>query len=149
MSNQSNSSNLSVPDQATDDEQKRRAEHMRDHLANERTLLSWIRLGLSLTALGFVIARFGIFLEQLVTAGQVKEATPHFSVPIGVGLVLLGPILAGLATRRFFATEREIAREQAKPHYGLLFMILAAVAITGVVLAVYLIYVWLTLGSSQ
>lgn len=102
---------------------------MRDHLANERTLLSWIRLGLSLTALGFVIAQFGIFLEQLVVAGQVKEATPHFSVPIGVGLVLLGPILAGLAARRFFVTEREIAREQAEPHYGLLYITLAAVAI--------------------
>lgn len=41
------------PDQ---NKRQRRAEHIRDHLANERTLLSWIRLGLSLTALGFVIA---------------------------------------------------------------------------------------------
>ncbi|MEO8287039.1 MAG: DUF202 domain-containing protein [Chloroflexota bacterium] len=128
------------------EEAAKRAQHMRDHLANERTLLSWIRLGLSLSALGFVIARFGIFLEQLVSAGQVKEATPHFSVPIGVGLVLLGPILAGMAARRFFATEREIASERSQPHYGLLYLILAAVAITGFVLAVYLVYVWLTLG---
>ncbi|MDQ6694104.1 MAG: DUF202 domain-containing protein [Chloroflexota bacterium] len=139
---------MNAPAEATEDEQKRRAGHMRDHLANERTLLSWIRLGLSLTALGFVIARFGIFLEQLVTAGQVKEATPHFSVPIGVGMVLLGPILAGLAARRFFVTEREIDTEQSQPHYALLYLILAAVAVTGVILAAYLVYVWLTLGPS-
>jgi putative membrane protein len=123
----------------------RRAEHVRDHLANERTLLSWVRLGLSLTALGFVIARFGIFLEQMVPGGQVKESTPHFSVPIGVGLVLLGPVLVALAAQRFFITEREIDAEQAQSHYRLLYLILAAVGLTGLVLAGYLVYVWITL----
>ena len=132
---------------ANSDEAKRRALHMRDHLANERTLLSWIRLGLSLTGLGFVIARFGIFLEQLVVSGQAKESTPHFSVPVGVALVLLGPLLAGLAARRFFTTEREITAEQAAPNYSLLYLILVAVTVVGVVLAAYLIYVWLSLGT--
>jgi putative membrane protein len=129
-----------------DDEASQRATHMRDHLANERTFLSWLRLGLGLTGLGFVIARFGIFLEQLVVVGQAEAATPHWSVPVGVALVLLGPLLTGLAAARFFATEREIAAEQARPHYGLLYVILAAVGVTGLVLAGYLIYVWLSLG---
>jgi putative membrane protein len=119
---------------------------MRDHLANERTLLSWVRLGLSLAALGFVIARFGIFLEQLVPGGQIKESTPPFSVPIGVGLVLLGPILIALAAQRFFVTEREIDAQQAQSHYRLLYLILAAVGLAGVVLAGYLVYVWVSLG---
>ena len=132
---------------ADSDDAKQRALHMRDHLANERTLLSWIRLGLSLTGLGFVIARFGIFLEQLVVSGQARESTPHFSVPVGVALVLFGPLLAGLAARRFFTTEREIATEQAAPHYDLLYIILIAVTVVGVVLAAYLVYVWLSLGA--
>jgi putative membrane protein len=136
-----------MADHPDPDDTKRRALHMRDHLANERTLLSWIRLGLSLTGLGFVIARFGIFLEQLVVSGQAKESTPHLSVPVGVALVLLGPLLAGLAARRFFTTEREIATEQAAPNYGLLYLILVAVTVVGVVLAAYLIYVWLSLGT--
>jgi putative membrane protein len=132
---------------ADSDDAKQRALHMRDHLANERTLLSWIRLGIGLTGLGFVIARFGIFLEQLVVSGQARESTPHFSVPVGVALVLFGPLLAGLAARRFFTTEREIATEQAAPHYGLLYIILIAVTVVGVVLAAYLVYVWLSLGA--
>jgi putative membrane protein len=136
-----------MADQPDSDTAKRRAVHMRDHLANERTLLSWIRLGIGLTGLGFVIARFGIFLEQLVISGQAKESTPHFSVPVGVALVLLGPLLAGLATRRFFTTEREINTEQATPHYGLLYVSLAAVAVVGIVLAAYLVYVWLSVGG--
>lgn len=40
--------------------------HLRDHLANERTLLSWVRLGLSAAGFGFVVARFGLFLRARV-----------------------------------------------------------------------------------
>ena len=129
------------------EQESKRAQHMRDHLANERTLLSWIRLGLGLVTLGFVIARFGIFLEQLVISGQTREATPHFSVPVGVALVLFGPVLSVLAARRCFATEREIAEERAIPHYGLLYLILGTVAVIGLVLAGYLVYVWFSIGA--
>jgi Domain of unknown function (DUF202) len=36
-----------------------------DSLAAERTYLAWIRTGLALLGLGFVVARFGLFLERL------------------------------------------------------------------------------------
>ncbi len=32
--------------------------------AAERTFLAWIRTGLALMGFGFVVARFGIFLQQ-------------------------------------------------------------------------------------
>jgi putative membrane protein len=38
---------------------------LRDLLAAERTLLSWIRSGLALMGFEFVVARFGLFLQQL------------------------------------------------------------------------------------
>lgn len=67
----------------------------RVYLAFERTFLAWIRTGLALMAFGFVVARFGLFLRTFeATRGT---ATPPelstLSVPLGVGLVLLGVVV--------------------------------------------------------
>ena len=37
----------------------------RVYFAAERTLLAWIRTGLTVVGLGFVVARFGLFLRML------------------------------------------------------------------------------------
>ena len=36
----------------------------RDHLANERTLLAWVRTGVAIVVFGFAIGRFGIAIRQ-------------------------------------------------------------------------------------
>jgi putative membrane protein len=36
-----------------------------DYLAAERTFLAWIRTGPALMGFGFVVARFGLFLQSL------------------------------------------------------------------------------------
>ena len=46
-------------------------ETLRLHQANERTMLAWIRTGIALMAFGFAIARFGVFLRQVASVGQV------------------------------------------------------------------------------
>ncbi len=43
-------------------EMNRKAD-LRDYLAAERTFLAWVRTGVSAMGLGFVVARFGIFLR--------------------------------------------------------------------------------------
>jgi len=42
-----------------------------DYLAAERTVLAWIRTGIALMGLGFVLARFGLFLEELTTCSPI------------------------------------------------------------------------------
>ncbi len=54
---------------------------LRDYLAAERTLLAWIRTGLALMGFGFVVARFGLFLQEL-------QAAQHAPLPQSFGLSL-------------------------------------------------------------
>lgn len=62
-----------------------------DELANDRTFLAWLRTGISVSGLGFVVAKFALFLQRL---GPAKSA-PHqgLSTAVGVALVLAGGAL--------------------------------------------------------
>ncbi len=77
--------------------------------AAERTLLAWLRTGLTVMALGFVIARFGLFLQLLAlqAPGNRPHASPAFSAALGIAFVLAGALASLVATiqhRRFVAT---------------------------------------------
>lgn len=64
--------------------------------AAERTLLAWNRTSLTLMAFGFMIERFGLFLEMMapkVQGGLEKE----FSFYIGIAFVLLGAVMSALS----------------------------------------------------
>ncbi len=39
----------------------------RDHLANERTFLVWVRSCIAIMALGLVVARFGLLIREYCT----------------------------------------------------------------------------------
>ena len=67
--------------------------------AAERTLLAWIRTGLALMGFGFVVARFGLFLQELAAAEHLPPR-PHagLSYWFGGGLMALGVLVLVLAT---------------------------------------------------
>jgi uncharacterized protein (DUF302 family)/uncharacterized membrane protein YidH (DUF202 family) len=68
-----------------------------DYLAAERTLLAWIRTGLALMGFGFVVARFGLFLQEL----QIAERAPSvqsYGLSLWFGTALIG---AGVAVNLF------------------------------------------------
>ena len=117
---------------ATDDER------VREHLANERTLLSWIRLGLSSAAFGFVVARFGLYLRELA-AHESRVAPGHGAEVIGVGMVLLGMLSVVAGALRYFRTEREISTRSYSPEYGLIHLVIAVSLLVGLALVLYLI----------
>lgn len=87
-------------------------ETVRLHQANERTMAAWIRTGISLMAFGFAIARFGIFLRQVESVGQVAvhRAPSIGSAWIGAALVGTGMLTNLTATLRFAGTRRAIER---------------------------------------
>ena len=69
-------------------------------MAAERTMLAWIRTGLSMMGFGFVVARFGLFLREIAVAQKLPSRTSvHLSVWLGTLLVAVG-VVALLATAR-------------------------------------------------
>jgi putative membrane protein len=62
---------------------------LNDYLAAERTLLAWIRTGLALMGFGFVVARFGLFLQQLQLAQHAPSAQPY-GPSLWFGITLIG-----------------------------------------------------------
>jgi putative membrane protein len=71
------------------------------HLANERTMLAWLRTGISLMGFGFAIARFGLYLREHAMAEHIElgPAASH------VGSGWIGAILVGIGTiTNFFGT---------------------------------------------
>lgn len=74
--------------------------------AAERTLLAWSRTSLTLMSFGFVIERFGLFLQMLShESGYSHSYSSTFWV--GIIFIFLGVILAVISSlqhRRFLST---------------------------------------------
>lgn len=73
--------------------------------AAERTLLAWVRTGIGLVGLGFVVARFGLFLKLM--RPDVDHPSHPWTAAVGVALAALGALASAVATwqhRRFCAT---------------------------------------------
>jgi putative membrane protein len=85
----------------------------RDHAANERTFLAWIRTGIAVIAFGVVIAKFNLFMLTLASTAVAQGQRSELASLVGrigryEGLVLIfgGICLVVLATVRFIRTAR-------------------------------------------
>lgn len=68
--------------------------------AAERTLLAWQRSAIALMGFGFVVERFGLFL-QMVAHQPESGAQRSFSLGTGVLLLVLGAVVALISARQF------------------------------------------------
>ncbi|WP_020471774.1 YidH family protein [Zavarzinella formosa] len=113
----------------------------RVRFAAERTLLAWIRTGVSMMGFGFVVARFGWFLREF--AAQERHDVPHagWSLGIGVGLIGLGVVvnvLGGLEHGRFLK-RHDRGEEYQPPTWSLGMVVSIVVAALGILMAAYLV----------
>lgn len=111
--------------------------------AAERTLLAWLRSGLTVMALGFVVARFGLFLSLLAASHGASVADAHthgLSAALGIGLVVLGAatILGALQNHRAYVRSLAPADVPRLAIPWLTPFLALAVAIAGFLLAAYL-----------
>lgn len=113
--------------------------------AAERTLLAWVRTGLTIMAFGFVVARFGLFLRLLAVQSSVQPVpaathTHDLTNIVGIVMVLLGVgcmVLGAAQHRSYVATlpPADVPRSHS-PVYPIGLAIV--LALLGVALAVYL-----------
>ena len=120
-------------------------EDPRVRFAAERTLLAWMRTGLALMGFGFVVARFGLFLREIVAAGHVTvhQHTTGWSLWIGTALIALGVAVSLLASFEYFRFIQLAKRGlDYTPRTAMLAVIVSVnLAILGTVMGVYLIVI--------
>ena len=109
--------------------------------AAERTLLAWNRTSISLMVFGFVIERFGLFLE-IMGKEEIKIFQRHISFIVGICFILLASFLVFysiLQYRRVIKTLKPMEIPVGNnPRLGM--MTNGIVGILGLMLSFYLLH---------
>jgi putative membrane protein len=112
-----------------------------EYLANERTFLAWIRTSISIISLGFVIAKFRIWLQDIAKAGSVSMPPPKLgeSFQIGIGMMALGGLLTVLAAWRYHVVNRQIESGKVTADRGLIVFVTILVAVLAGVMIITMV----------
>lgn len=111
--------------------------------ASERTLLAWVRTGVALVGLGFLISKFGLFLRLLM----IERGSEAFrrdvveSDVLGVAFVVIGALLMAVAAvqhGRFIAT-LPVHDRPAQYSRGVALWMVCLLAAASLLLAVFLV----------
>jgi putative membrane protein len=107
---------------------------VREHLANERTVLSWVRTGVGLISLGIVVERAGSF----VSAGTGDS--DELSGILGVALTLLGCLALVLGSVQFLRNRRRISHGEFVPQAAIYLVVVAGGLILGGCFTLYVLF---------
>ena len=113
-----------------------RSTEVREHLANERTLLSWVRTGVALISIGLVVERTGTLMSTSARVGS-SNASELF----GLALTVLGVVTLVIGTAQFLRNRRRISSGDFVPSLAAYMVIVAgALAFAGA----FILYVLVT-----
>jgi putative membrane protein len=138
-----------------------------ESMANERTFLAWIRTCIALIGLGFIIAKFGLFVEEfnLVflhsfggdgvggrggVAGELGKTpinvssgylTDNTSYIIGIVIIVLSIVLILFALNNYYTTSKELKNGFYTPKHKIMLITATLFIATSSVIVIYLIFI--------
>ena len=115
----------------------------RDHLANERTFLAWVRTGVAIVVFGFAIGRFAIAIRQWMQIEGQGHVVPTsgLSVWFGTVAILAGVLTCLVGLVRYRRTREQIDAGNFQPAGFLTDLVGIVTALFGLALAAYLVYI--------
>ena len=109
--------------------------------AAERTLLAWQRSAIALMGFGFVVERFGLFL-QLVAHTPPSAAHRGFTLWIGIALLLLGAAANLIGIHQFRRVVKGLGSGEIPLGYWTDAITWLGLALTGIALVLVAYFVW-------
>jgi putative membrane protein len=115
--------------------QEPKIDRQREHQANERTFLAWLRTSIALITFGFAIARFGLFLRQFQASYTQSNYSQHSllnSENLGIIFIVFGIVTIALAAWRYSQVFWQIERSDYRPSRLMVWVMTASVIILGI-----------------
>jgi putative membrane protein len=114
----------------------------RDHLANERTFLAWLRTGVATIVFGFAVGRFSIALQEILQfEGKAAAPTPGLTAWLGMVAIIAGVLAILAGHMRYHQTRTQIDRGTFEPPSLTIDISALLLAAFGLVLAGYLAWI--------
>ncbi len=111
---------------------------VRDHLANERTFLAWVRSSVSLMGFGVLIARLRYFFAAPGASLPASGSPPRSSL-LGLAFVVVGLVSLLFATANYARTRRGIETGTYEPLGTAIYIISIVIFTLGAASVAYLI----------
>lgn len=113
----------------------------RDHLANERTFLAWLRTGVATIVFGFAVGRFSIALQEILQLEGKAAPTPGLTAWLGMVAIVAGVLAILAGHMRYHQTRTQIDSGTFKPPRLTIDVAALLLAAFGLVLAGYLAWI--------
>lgn len=126
---------MKVDAQKPENLKRRSSDRVRDHLANERTYLAWMRSAIALMGFGVLIVRLRILHPPLA------PQPPGNGWRLGLVFSLVGLVTVLLSTQHYFAVRHDIDEDTYEPgdRWVILFSLAMLILGSGVIYYVFTI----------